>query len=60
MKCQNKAKTIDMNNLQDYANVFDGLSPWVGQVPIQPICSHFALSVLLITDYGFRPNWAHQ
>lgn len=39
-----------MNNLQDYANIFDGLKPWAGQVPKGYLVDFLGT----LTDANFR------
>jgi hypothetical protein len=44
------SKEIDVNKLQDYANVFDGVKPWAGQVPKGYLVDFLGT----ITDAKFR------
>ena len=39
-----------MNNLQNYANIFDGITPWVGQVPKGYLVDFLGT----LTDVSFR------
>ena len=39
-----------MNNLQDYANVFDGIRPWAGKVPKGYLVDFLGI----LTDAKFR------
>jgi hypothetical protein len=57
-----KTSQADMNNLEDYRNVFDGIKPWSGEVPKRFIADFLGMLIdidfhpMLFTDPNFDPE----